>query len=171
MDEWLHGALTLRPGVAADAMSAITHMGTFFVCALLLVLALRHHRSALPVMLLGLLANRMLVSFLKGWFDRDRPPVVEHLVHVSAQAMPSGHAANAAYVAVAFVAFHPRWRHAAIVGALIVGLSRVMLGVHWPTDVMVGWVVGGLVCVVCALCASPEFRRSRRPLSPVATGS
>ena len=171
MDDYLHRSLTLQPGMASDLMSVVTNVGTFAMCAVILLVALRKDRKVLTVMLVGSILNRLVVSVLKSWFDRDRPPVVDHLVHASAAAMPSGHAANAAFVAVALFVFVPRWRWWAVGGAGIVGLSRVLLGVHWPTDVLVGWFVGGVVSGVCVLCASPDFRRFRPRRSPVVIGS
>jgi undecaprenyl-diphosphatase len=84
---------------------------------------------------------------LKFYFARVRPDLVPHLDVVSSAAYPSGHANNAAVVYILFImlvpqARHPGWQIAAAFMILITGLSRVMLGVHWPTDVVGGWLLG-----------------------------
>ncbi len=71
------------------------------------------------------------------------------LVEVHYQSFPSGHAANSmiAYLAIAWLAFddpvHRRWAvAAALLLSFLIGLSRPMLGVHWPSDVIAGWAFG-----------------------------
>jgi undecaprenyl-diphosphatase len=81
---------------------------------------------------------------LKQFFARPRPDLVPHLENITSAAYPSGHSTNAAVVYVLFImlvpqARRPGWKIAAGVMILLTGLSRIMLGVHWPTDVIGGW--------------------------------
>lgn len=86
-------------------------------------------------------ADPLVARVLKPAFDRPRPCHV--LAHVetarpcgSGRAMPSGHAANSAALAAATGS-------PALAGAaVLIGVSRVVLGQHWPSDVVVGWIVG-----------------------------
>jgi undecaprenyl-diphosphatase len=84
---------------------------------------------------------------LKQFFARPRPDLVPHLENITSAAYPSGHSTNAAVVYVLFImlvpqARRPGWKIAAGVMILLTGLSRIMLGVHWPTDVIGGWMLG-----------------------------
>lgn len=103
----------------------------------------------------SVLVERLLVDGLKEWTGRPRPPL-DFLPH--SLAFPSGHSANSmtAFVATALLACPPRYRRVAIgaglVLTLIVGLTRVFLGVHWPSDVIGGWSFG-LLAVTVALIA------------------
>ena len=91
------------------------------------------------------LAERLLVELLKEGFGRPRPQV-EHLP--TSLAFPSGHAANSmtTYLALALIAASTRYRRTAIMLAiaitLAVGLTRLVLGVHWASDVIGGWIFG-----------------------------
>jgi undecaprenyl-diphosphatase len=113
-----------------------------------LLLVRREWRAA--ALLLGItLSGRLLVGLQKDWTARIRPDAQGHLVPVETLAFPSGHAANATLVWLALALLLPRRRvgrslaiWAAVWGALAVGLSRVMLGVHWPSDVIGGWAFG-----------------------------
>ena len=78
-----------------------------------------------------------------------RPEDQDHLVQVQSLSIPSGHAANATLVWLCLALLVPRTARArtlAIWGAvwlsLAIGLSRVVLGVHWPSDVIGGWAFG-----------------------------
>lgn len=86
-------------------------------------------------------------SILKQLFARARPDVVPHLDLFSNLSFPSGHATNAmAILLLAALLVPPRhrsvWLMLALVGAATVGLSRNLLGVHWPSDVLAGWLWG-----------------------------
>ena len=94
------------------------------------------------------LAGRLLVELQKAWTMRLRPDVHEQLAPITSFAFPSGHAANSTMVwlgAALLLARGPArrwWIAAAAVLAVAIGLSRPMLGVHWPSDVVAGWSLG-----------------------------
>jgi membrane-associated phospholipid phosphatase len=103
----------------------------------------------------SVIVERLLVDGLKEWIGRPRP----HLeILPFSLAFPSGHSANSmtAFVATALLACPPRYRRVALAAGLfltfVVGLTRVILGVHWPSDIIGGWSFG-LLAVTMALIA------------------
>lgn len=111
-------------------------------------LLLRRLPGSAILLAVTVIAERNLVDLLKDLTNRPRPPLDLLPVMPQSLAYPSGHAANSmtAFLAVALLAFPPSYRWAASVAALIlslgVGLSRIWLGVHWPSDVIGGWAFG-----------------------------
>jgi undecaprenyl-diphosphatase len=135
------------------AARLLTHLGDGLtviaasVAAAGLLLARGHRRRA--ILLLAILASeRLLVEAMKAGFDRARPDVAGRQVTVHNLAFPSGHSANAMaiWLAVALLATGPQWRRPAVALALAVafvtGLCRLILQVHWPSDVVGGWAFG-----------------------------
>lgn len=116
------------------------------------LLWLRRWHGAL--LLAGVLLSGLgLSTAFKQWVGRPRPQLVAHLDHVTSLSFPSGHALNSTlfYLAVALMlapllrARAARWvAYAVAMGlSLATGVSRVALGVHYPTDVIAGWVIAG----------------------------
>ena len=113
------------------------------------------------------LSGGLFVELLKDWIGRLRPHDQEHLlVQVQSYAFPSGHTANATVVWLGLALLlvrGPRARALRHLGggllALAIGLSRNMLGVHWPSDVIAGWAFGLFWILLLA-------RLARVPLSP-----
>jgi len=109
------------------------------------------HRH-LPIVLTAIvLIGRALSEAQKYWIARVRPNLEPHLVVVKTSSFPSGHATSSMifYLTLAFaLTSGRRWRWPAVAGAvllsLMIGISRVMLGVHWPSDVVGGWAFGML---------------------------
>ena len=111
----------------------------------------------------------LLNSLLKEIFQRARPDVVPHLSEVMSLSFPSGHAMTSAAVYLTLGALLMRvvprrptkiyCMAVAIVLAALVGLSRVYLGVHYPTDVLAGWLVGFSWALLCWLVERAIERR------------
>lgn len=143
-----------------------------FLCAVCLWLTGRG-RLAL-VLLLVTLIGRGLSELQKYEIARVRPDVEPHLVLVKTMSFPSGHAASSMIfgltVALALAA-GTRWERAAvalaIVLSLLIGTSRVMLGVHWPSDVIGGWAFG----LLWVMISFPLALRLTRRRSSVGNGT
>ena len=126
------------------------------VVASIWLLFARNWRWAVAVLAVTLV-GRALVSAQKYGIERLRPGDQAHLVPVSTPSFPSGHAAGSmiVYLTLALLlTAGTRWKWPAVIAAItlsaFVGLSRIMLGVHWPTDVVGGWAFG-LLWVLIAL--------------------
>jgi undecaprenyl-diphosphatase len=146
--------------VQADALIAparlVTRLGDWFSfllpgAVLAAWLAWRGRYRAALVLAALLLSERLIVTVLKLGFARARPDPLGHHDAVYTLSFPSGHAANAMTlglgVALLLTAPGPKRARAIAAGlffALIVGGSRPVLGVHWPTDVVGGWAFGAL---------------------------
>ena len=118
--------------------------------AILGLLLLRRWHSALFVTGV-LLSGITLSTLIKGWVCRSRPQLVAHLDQVGSMSFPSGHALNSTlfYLMVTLIMAPlltqrtARWflYGLAISSSLAIGISRIALGVHWPSDVLASWVI------------------------------
>ncbi len=106
---------------------------------------------------------------LKGFYERARPSVVTHLTENNDLSFPSGHSmiSAAVYLTLSVVIARalPTRRlrvFAVLTGAfltMLVGLSRIYLGVHYPTDVLAGWTAGAAWALCCGLILRTIVRR------------
>jgi undecaprenyl-diphosphatase len=150
-------AMPAGPAWLTKMMVDITALGgvtvlTLIVTLVVVYLALRRkYRTALFVTA-SILGGWGLSSVLKLGIARPRPEVVQHLVEVSDMSFPSGHAMLSAITYLTLGAMLSRLEETrtlryffplvAVVLTLIIGLSRIYLGVHYPTDVLGGWAAG-----------------------------
>jgi undecaprenyl-diphosphatase len=138
-------------------MLEITMLGTGLVVMTMvavsaLFLALSEHRWSALLLLLATAGGLVLNNVLKLTFDRPRPTVFEWGTHALSSSFPSGHAMSAAvvYSTVAYLAARlqrRRWQRTAtmlvaLVLIVLICVSRMYLGVHYPSDVLGGTVIG-----------------------------
>ncbi|PJE99742.1 hypothetical protein CUT44_04435 [Streptomyces carminius] len=122
------------------------------------------------------LAGALLQQALKALFDRDRPRWEQPVDSAQFAALPSGHAMTAALTCALLLwlvrlrGVRPGVRRAVLWGCAVtvagVGFTRVYLGVHWPTDVVTGWLLGIAVAAASAGLWRPRAVRRARPREP-----
>lgn len=150
-------SLPLAPPWVTTAAMDITALGSVTVLTLLVLFvaglfaALRRWREA-AVLVAASGGGVLLSQGLKAVFGRDRPEEAWRLVEAVNASFPSGHAMLSAVVYLTLGALVARFARkkrvkafalvGAVVVALTVGLSRIYLGVHWPSDVLAGWCLG-----------------------------
>ena len=162
---WLHIAAT-----DITALGSVTVLSLLILLAFALLVSLRRWAEAL--MLVGGAGGGLLISqTLKLVFGRERPDLVYRAVEAVNASFPSGHAMLSAVVFLTLGVLAARFADkrrvkvlavgAAVLVSLLVGLSRVYLGVHWASDVLAGWCVGAAWAMACWLAAFFVQRRFR----------
>ena len=173
LDEIIYRALNLAgTNPAIDAiMIFITILGAAYIIALIVIpIWWRGDREAAFDFLIVLGVAIVVAEAIKYAVGRPRPCEVLSNVHSIAgfscdaefdPSFPSGHASRAFAVAT-FLGLRYRWKigSGAMAFAVLVGLGRIYLGVHWPSDVLAGAVLGAAVALVLARIS----RRSNRYL-------
>jgi undecaprenyl-diphosphatase len=163
------------PPWLAEAARDVTALGSVSVLALVVfmvsgfLLLVRRWRT-LALVVGSTVGGALVNALLKRLFARPRPTVVPHLTQVLTESFPSGHAMLSAIVYLTLGALlaqlvERRRLKAYLVGValgltLLIGLTRVYLGVHYPTDVVGGWMAGLGWALVTALVARALKRRS-----------
>lgn len=159
-----------------ETVVEITALGGFGVLALVTLLAVGYvlvqRKWGAALMLLGaVLGGTALSEGLKVGFARPRPDLVAHAVDVTSMSFPSGHAMLSAVTYLTLGALLARTQKnarlrayvlgSAVLLTLLIGLSRVYLGVHWPTDVLAGWCLGAAWALLCWFAATLLTRREK----------
>ncbi|MBF6435018.1 phosphatase PAP2 family protein [Nocardia cyriacigeorgica] len=167
-----------RVDALTPVVKVITHSGgtiamwsaAILACA---VLATRRQWPELTLVAVTGAGSALLIPLLKSVIDRERPPMADRLVVVTSHSYPSGHSLGSAVVVGVIAAVviaglrRPGPKRAVAVAAAtfvaLVGLSRVYLGVHWPTDVLAGWSIG-LLWLTIMLTGYARYRRTLPPV-------
>lgn len=160
------------PAIAQD----VTALGSnvILVSVSLVVLGgllLERKRGAALLTAVSILGGTVLSLLVKLLFERPRPDVVPHMVEVFTASFPSGHAMLSAVTYLTLGALMTRIQAGprlklyvmavAVAVTLLVGASRIYLGVHWPTDVLAGWCLGSAWALSCWLVALRLQRRGQ----------
>jgi undecaprenyl-diphosphatase len=168
---WLHEA-------AADltSLGGISVLSLFAVIAFAFLLIQRKRLSAV-LLVVGLAGGVALSEGLKAVFERARPPVEYQAVETLNASFPSGHAllSTVFYLTLGVMltrAFPQRRLKAFVLGAamliaLLIGLTRIYLGAHWASDVFAGWSVGAAWAMALWLVAYAMERRQRSHHAPL----
>lgn len=153
-----------RSSLVTPTMAAVSRFGGTAGMAVLalvgaIVLWWARRRAEAGVLLAAAAGAGLLVTGFKHLYGRVRPPQAEQLIQETNAALPSGHALGSMVVlgmlaaVVVLLARRPVARAAGVVGAVTgvaaIGVSRLYLGVHWVTDVLTGWLLGGAWLALC----------------------
>jgi undecaprenyl-diphosphatase len=152
-----HPDLPIGPPWLEGAVRDVTALGSTVVLVLVVAALVIHFfllgraRTAFFV-LCAVGSGQVLSSLLKAGVDRPRPDLVSHLVTETSLSFPSGHAMLSAVTYLTLGALAARFLPGrvtrvyvlalAVLVTLTVGVTRVYLGVHWPSDVLAGWCAG-----------------------------
>lgn len=165
----------LHPGMA-EVMRDLSGLGSVTVLTLLSVftvgyLAVVRSRPVALSVAAVVITGSVGVSLLKTWFGRPRPDVAFAYLVVPGMSFPSGHAAMSAIVfltlGVSLANARSRTREqlyilaVATLMTVLVGISRIALGVHWATDVLAGWAMGTAWALFWLLVTQGVARASR----------
>lgn len=160
---WLEGAM--RDITSLGSVSVLVLVTAATIIYLLLI-----RRPATAVLIFVAVAGgQALSSLLKVGVDRPRPELVSHLVTETSLSFPSGHAMLSAVTYLTLGSLAARFLPGrttkvyvlslAVLTTLLVGVSRIYLGVHWPSDVLAGWCAGFAWAMLCWLVARLLQRR------------
>jgi len=163
----------LGPRWAEEIARDVTGLGgigilTFITLASAGFLALQGKAHLAGYVLVAVASGMVLSMLLKAGFDRPRPDLVPHGQFVYTSSFPSGHSMMSAVTYLTLGALLAGAQASALLRAYLlvlamlltiaVGLSRIYLGVHWPTDVLGGWTAGGAWALAC-FCFARYLRR------------
>ncbi|SCY49585.1 undecaprenyl-diphosphatase [Microvirga guangxiensis] len=166
----------LGPGWLEEAARDFTGLGGYAILTLLtaatvIYLLMAGKRAAALLVLVSIVGGTLLSTGLKMGFERPRPDLVPHATRVYTASFPSGHAMLSAITYLTIGALLARVEKSrrisafimslAIVMTLMVGASRVYLGVHWPSDVLAGWSVGAAWAALCWFVALQLQRKGQ----------
>jgi len=154
---WLEGVLLDLTALGGSAVIGLV------VVSVAGFLALQGRYRTSLVIVLTAASGEMLNEVMKHFFNRSRPSIVPHLRDVYTTSFPSGHAMESAIVYLTLGAILMRTAKRrltklyclgmAVLLTALTGISRVYLGVHYPTDVLGGWIVGFAWASICWLAA------------------
>jgi undecaprenyl-diphosphatase len=145
--------------------TALGGMGVLIVLTLAVCggLLLQRKYHAMYLVFFAIVGGLILSLILKQQFERPRPDLVPHGSYVFTTSFPSGHSMLSAVTYLTLAALLARFNSrmtfkvyimlVALFITLLVGVSRVYLGVHWPTDVLAGWAAGAAWATICSLTA------------------
>jgi undecaprenyl-diphosphatase len=164
-------ARPIGPAWLQDALINITSLGSTTIITLVTVISvcyllLANKFGTAFLVAVAIIGGSILEQVMKIGFNRARPTVVPQLVAEHSLSFPSGHAMLSAitYLTLGALLAHAQTQlrmkvfmlAAGVVLTLLIGFSRVYLGVHWPTDVLAGWAAGSAWALVFWL-ASRRF--------------
>lgn len=159
-----------------EAVRDVTSLGStvvliFITLSTIVYLLLARKLAAALFVFAAIAGGQILSSVLKLGIDRPRPDLVSHLVEVHTLSFPSGHAMLSAvtYLTLGALLTHILPDRAtklyvlflAVLVTFCVGVSRIYLGVHWPSDVLAGWCAGAAWAMLCWLIARWFLKRER----------
>lgn len=162
------------PGWLTNTMENITSLGSAAVIVLITVivvgyLLLQKKYYWMWLVIIATIGGALLVGGLKEIIGRTRPTVVTHLLQEKSLSFPSGHSMMSAIVYLTQATLLSRIEtnkkvkiyiiSTALLLTILIGISRVYIGVHYPTDVLAGWVAGISWALLCWYIASLLERR------------
>lgn len=155
----------------------ITFLGTGVIVLTIVAISgmflwLTKHKHSALLLMVSTAGGILLNGLLKAGFDRPRPQVFEWGQHTVSSSFPSGHAMSAAavYMTVAYLAARLQRRRisraltllAAVIVIALIAASRLYLGVHYPTDVLAGVVIGIAWAALCMAMLETTLLYGRR---------
>ena len=162
----------MRSGALTSAAKVMTYLGNWqsvtVLCIILLIIKPTRIRYGIPVSA-GAISVTVINKIIKNLVRRERPDQIYHLIKQGGYSFPSGHSITSMFefgILIYLVRANVQNRKAAnvltVIIAVCIGLSRIYLGVHYPSDVLAGWALGIAVMMVVIEIADRLRSRSHK---------